>query len=304
MKEQPNVVCIAHPDGRFLYHVSDSEGRVVKSTPRVLVFGQLADGTSGTMDALPRDGWYASRLRLHSITISVANPNTTVRWELEDTDAESVRFPRTLTPEEFSAHPSNGDSDLLYEMYRRVTEEADPTVTTYEGPFPVMEGGEAPDLTAHPSRWVTDLPHALAGHPEYGHLYPGRLHGLKHYLHQVIGAMPGVQFCFKDRDGRRGLNVTVQVPYDPPRSRRVRNTGARGQELRTFRDVPEYKRREVDLPVPEWVTGENYEDARAKWDEAVEHWTGIIRDLGVTACGHCGGTGHADTGVTKYERKN
>lgn len=295
-----SIYCIAHPDGRYLYSVSTGAARSSWGPANRLLYGKLADGTTVATNHL-RDTWYASENELASIVVETARPNETIGYKLNDSSALSVRFPEKLSPEEFQTR-CDEDDELFYSMYDRITQSVAPTRETFEGPWPVMEGREPPN-PGEP-RWIAKLPYELSQRPEYLHLFPGSIPGLKEHLHEVVKGLPRVEHCFDGYKNYTGLHVTVMVPYNPGMTNWVRYTGSSGKPLKRGRNVTQHKRRVLQLPVPDRVTGENYEDALRKWDEQVQYWVGVVEDASVTACGHCMGDGFINEGSTKYEEEN
>lgn len=295
------IFSIRPPEGPALYAISNADnGHAFTPVREAEVHGSLADGTRVTLEPTQRPGWYTAVPGLAAVEIVTPHVPTTVRWVLRDPATVSARFPQELSPEEY--RNSDEEEELLYSLYRAETEPTPATVTRVDGPFQTLEGREPPGPDE--PDWTANLPDLIRGRQEYAHLYPGHISGLRDHVHKLIKAMPHVSFAATNYDGYRGISVAVSVPYAPDITRWRANVGSRGQTLRTGRTVSETHVRHLRLPVPDRVTGDNYADALAQWDQAVEFWTALVRDASVTACGHCKGTGVVEDGAVSYEKGN
>jgi hypothetical protein len=156
--------------------------------------------------------------------------------------------------------------------------------------------GRQPPAPGEP-QWRADLPHELTQRPEYRHLFPGHIPGLKGHLAVLIKAMPRVRYCFVDYQNKKGIHITVKVPFDQPRTTFVPNRGRRGQELKSGRHLQVMVDRSVDLPVPAAVYGENYDAALADWNMQVEYWLLQVTEASVAACSACDGKGYVPHGA-------
>ena len=293
------VYALKHPDGRWLYHLPTPDAF---GTPgfgsRAKVTGVYADGQP--MEQLHGDWWATDHEATH--LTATAQPNAkTIGYRLTDQTAESVRYPATLTVEEW-AERRDRESDTLWTLYTNVHEDQPALEYVYDGPVMVLEGREPPGPGER--QWIADLPHVLAGRPEYLHLFPGRIPGLRAHLHEVIKAMPGIRHCFDGYNNFTGLHVVVEVDFDKPQTRWVADISRRtGKPLKTGRNVRHTVTRNLNLPVPAAVTADTYEQALAAWDQQIEFWLGVVRDAAVKACSACGGKGHVDHGSEKYNAR-
>lgn len=292
------VYALKHPDGRWLYHLPTPDAF---GTPgfgsRATVTGVYADGQP--MEKLHSDWWATDHEAARFTTTAQPSPKTT-GYRLTDPSAESVRYPATLTVDEWNER-RDVEGETLWTLYTNVHEEQPPLEHVYDGPIVVLEGREPPGPDER--QWVASLPQALAGRPEYRHLFPGRIPGLRKHLYETIKAMPHIRHCFDGYDGFTGLHVVVEVPFDQPKSRWIADLGRRGQKLKTGRTVRVTATRNLNLPVPADVAGDDYEAALRVWDEQVAFWIGIVESASVKACSACDGKGHVDDGSEQYNTR-
>lgn len=292
------VYALRHPDGRWLYHLPTPDAF---GTPgfgsHARVTGVYADGQP--MDKLHGDWWATTREATRLTTTAQPHAKTT-GYRLTDPNAESVRYPATLTVEEWKER-SDVEGDTLWTLYTNVHEEQPALEHIYDGPVMVLEGRQPP--APDEPQWIAQLPHALTERPEYKHLFPGRITGLRDHVAKVIENLPKVKHCFNGYQGHTGLHVVIRVPYDVPRSEFRRDTSRRtGKPLKTGRKVPVLVERRLNLPVPTDVHADTYEHALAMWDEQVTFWVQAVEVASVAACSHCDGTGHVPHGAEQYTR--
>lgn len=293
------VYALKHPDGRWLYHLPtpDAFGQP-GFTSRAKVTGVYADGQP--MEKLHGDWWATDHEAARLTTTGQPHAKTT-GYRLTDPSAESVRYPATLTVEEW-AERRDRESDTLWTLYTNVHEEQPALEHVYDGPVMVLEGREPPGPDER--QWAASLPQVLTGRPEYRHLFPGRIPGLRQHLHHVIKAMPNIEHCFDGYDGYTGLHVVVKVGFDKPVTRWQADLSRRtSKPLKTGRNVPVTVTRSLNLPVPADVPGANYEQALAAWEQQAEFWLGVVADATVRACSACNGKGHVDHGSEKYNAR-
>ncbi|MEU6713013.1 hypothetical protein ABZ897_16145 [Nonomuraea sp. NPDC046802] len=241
-------------------------------------------------------GWWGTTTPgPHEIVVHIPNTDDTVRWDLKDLEAESARFPRTLTPEQFQQRSQ--DSDVWYAMYTAIREPADPTIIPVDGPWTVLQDAPLPpqDKTLPP--WTASLPTSLRHRPEYHHLFPGHLVGLRDHLTEVIKGLPYVYACYNQD---RVLKVFMRVPLNKPEQKWVTpfTLDKRRRPKPELREVT--VERHLHLPAPDHVQGDSRADALTNWDQQVEHWVGIVRDASVKACSTCHGLGHVLDGAEEY----
>ncbi|MFD5848343.1 hypothetical protein [Streptomyces chartreusis] len=289
------VYALRHPDGRWLYHLPKPEafGKPGFGS-RAEVTGVYADGQP--MQQLHAD-WWATDHEAERLTTTGQPSAKTTGYRLTDPSAESVRYPATLTVDEWNERRDR-ESDTLWTLYTNVHEEQPALEHVYEGPIVVLEGREPP--TPDEPQWIAQLPHALTERPEYKHLFPGHIPGLDDYLTAKFKAMPYVDFVGSNFQGKPGVHVSLKVPYDEPRTQFKAHTGRRGQPLKSGYHVQVTVNRRLTLPIPSRVPGDTYEEALASWHQQIEYWTCAVKEASVAACSHCNGNGFVADGSEKY----
>ncbi|MFM9780405.1 hypothetical protein [Streptomyces scabiei] len=289
------VYALKHPDGRWLYHLPTPDafktpGNQLRITELTGVF---ADGQP--MEKL-RGNWWATDREATRLTATAQPGAKTVGYRLSDPTAESVRYPATLTVDEWLERREHDEN--MWQLYTNVAE-AQPTLEhVFDGPIVVLEGREPP--TPDEPQWVAKLPHAVTERPEYMHLFPGHIPGLDDHLMAAFKTMPYVDFVSSGFQGRPGVHVSLKVPYDEPRTEFRPHTGRRGQPLKSGYHVQVTVNRRLTLPIPSRVPGDNYEQALANWRAQIEFWTGVVAEASVAACSHCDGKGFVADGSEKY----
>jgi len=287
------VYALKHPDGRWLYHLPKPGSDDFQYET---VAGAFADGQQ--MEKLHSDWWAASG-EAAELMVATKPRQRTTGYRLVDPDTESVKYPATLTVDEWDERREYDES--MWQLYTGVREDLPPLEHVYDGPIVVLEGREPP--TPDEPQWIASLPHALTERPEYKHLFPGRIPGLRDHVHKVIENLPKVKYCFNGYQGYTGLHIVIRVPYGEPRTEFRRDTSRRtGKPLKTGRTVPVLVERRLNLPVPADVHADNYEQALALWDEQVTFWVQAVEVASVAACSHCDGTGHVPHGAEQYTR--
>lgn len=285
------VYALKTDDGRWLYHLPKPD-----TFPNIRGISLAADGHPMTK---LNGGWWATDGEAARLTISGQPSPKTVGYRLRDTAAESVRYPATLTMDEWSDR-SDRESDTLWELYTNVTEDQPVLEHVFEGPIVVLEGREPP--TPDEPQWIAALPHALTERPEYMHLFPGYIPGLSGYLEAVFKQMPYVDFVSSGFQGVPGVHVSLKVPYDEPRTEFRARTGRNGKPRKSGYQVQVTVNRRLTLPIPSRVPGDTYEQALAAWREQVEFWKGVVAEASVAACSHCDGKGFVAAGAEQYSQ--
>lgn len=285
------VYALKHPDGRWIYHLPDPDS--FRYTTRI---GAFADGQPM---AKLHGHWWAAGHEATRLTAAAQPSAKTVGYQLKDPAVESVRYPATLTREQFSDRVDEGE-DTLWSYYTAVTEEQPPIEHVYDGPVMVLEGREPPG-PGEP-QWVAQLPYVLAERPEYRHLFPGHIPGLVSHLMDVFKQLPRVEHVFNNFQSEPGVYVSLRVPYDPPRTEWRAYTGRNGKPLKSGRNVPAVVSRSLTLPISDRVAADTYAEALALWEHQVEHWTRVVEEASVAACSHCNGHGVVGVGSESYSR--
>lgn len=282
------VYALRHPDGRWLYHLPKPD-----TFPNIRDIGLAADGQP--MTQLNGD-WWATDHEATRLTISGQPSPKTTGYRLADPNAESVRYPATLTVDEWNERREHDEN--MWQLYTNVTEDQPRLEHVFKGPVVVLEGREPP--TPDEPQWVAQLPHALTERPEYKHLFPGHIPGLDDHLMAVFKGMPYVDFVGINFQNRPGVHVSLKLPFDEPRTAWRSNTGRRGQPLKSGYHVQVTVNRRLTLPIPSRVPGDTYEQALASWQQQIEYWTGAVKEASVAACSHCNGNGFVADGSNKY----
>jgi len=291
------VYALKHPDGRWLYHLPkpdafQSAGNRIRVTELTGVF---ADGRP--MEKLHGD-WFATDRQAVRLTATAQPGAKTVGYRLTDPAAESVRYPATLTVEEWRERSDSDES--LWQLYANVTEDQPALEHVYDGPVTVLEGQEPPGPDE--PQWVADLPQWLTQRPEYRHLFPGHIPGLITHLMAVFKEMPRVEHVFHNFQSEPGVYVSLRVPYDVPRSEWRAYTGRKGQPLKSGRNVAVTVNRRLTLPISGRVPADTYAQALVLWEQQVERWTRVVQEASVAACHHCDGHGFVASGSETYSR--
>lgn len=287
---------VRHPDGRWLYHLKEADRNGL-----IAVLAEHADnpGTGHPMTRLgERSAWWSTTAEAVRITLLVNRGRLVTGYRLNDPQAASVKYPATLTVEEWAERreeATGAEIDRLWSLYSSVAIPQEPAEMTAEGPFLVLEGSERPP--ADGPQWSTNLVDAITQRPEYQHLFPGRLIGLRKHVMKAINRLPQVQHCFDGFQGDPRVYVSLRVPYEKPETYWSADISSRtGKPLKSGRTKARTVERTLHLPIPTDVPGDNYVAALAKWDRQVEFWLAAVTDASVAACNHCRGTGHVPTG--------
>lgn len=283
-----NTRFVLHDGDLWMYHLSDRNGHSQFA---------LADGEPMTDLG---GGWWAADHEAAEVALSIPQPYRIVGYRLSKPDAESDRFPASLTPEEYCQRV---DADeVYYSLYVRETEQVPNEITVVEGPWIRLDGAPPP---ADGRSWRANLPSELRHRPEYHHLFPGHMPGLRDHIEELARANPRVRHVLVDYQGRRGLDIGLEVPFDQPiyEYRPARNRDGGISRSRNGRNVAVTARRSLLLDVPQRVAGSNRAEAAAEWDRQVAEWTAAIDGASVKACSACRGHGHVIDGSEIYERK-
>jgi hypothetical protein len=292
---------IRHPDGRWLYHLPTADAHGVTA---VLAEHTILDGPGTELRPMAQIGksrWWATNAEATRLVLVKQPAPLVTGYALDDPDTASVRYPATLTVQEWQARrTSQSEIDRLWDLYHSVTEPQAPIEEPIDGPFVILDGGEPPAADAR--QWHINLVDSITQRPEYAHLFPGYLTGLRAHVRQLIDRMPRVKHCFDGYQGAPGLHVVISVPFEQPITRWQPDISrATGKTLKSGRTVPVTVDRRLTLPVPDQVAAGNYDAALTEWDRQVTYWTSQVTEASVAACNHCHGTGHVPAGAEKYE---
>jgi hypothetical protein len=304
MSTRPDFArCVTkHPDGRWLYYLPGADDYGITA---VLAEHPQPDGTTTghPMDRVGKGKWWSTTTKAARIVLLKQPNRLTTGHVLKDPETASVRFPAELTVEEWRRRidqGTNAECDTLWALYESVTEPQDPIEVPVDGPFVVLEGGEPPAADA--PQWTVNLTDAITQRPEYAHLFPGYINGLREHVHKLIDRMPNIRFNFNGYQGQPGLHVTLKVPFEQPVTRWQADRSRRTDKpLKTGRNVPVTVDRRLLLPVPTRVSGNTYAEALAEWNTQVTYWTDQVEAASVAACNRCHGTGHVPEGAEQYD---
>ncbi|MFD8899854.1 hypothetical protein [Streptomyces ardesiacus] len=291
------VYALHHPDGRWLYHLPTPD---TFKTPGGNLYGTKVTGfyaDGQPMEKLHRD-WWATNHEATRLTATAQPGAKTVGYRLSDPTAESVRYPATLTVDEWNERRDSDES--LWQLYTNIHEDQPTLEHVYDGPVMVLEGREPP--APDEPQWVAQIPHMLTERPEYQHLFPGHIPGLVDHLMGVFKAMPRVEHVFHNFQNEPGVYVSIRVPYDEPRTEWRAYTGRKGQPLKSGRNVPVTVSRSLTLPIPHRIAAGTYDEALSLWEQQVQHWTRVVEEASVAACSHCNGHGFVAAGSESYSR--
>ena len=285
------VYALKHPDGRFLYHLPKPDTFRGESIESILADGQ-------PMSQLPRD-WWAAPGEATELKAHTKPRQEVIVYKLADPNAESVRYPATMSVQDHSDRRQ--DDESLWDLYTPTYQDLPPLEHVFDGPIVVLEGREPPGPDE--PQWVAQLPHALTERPEYKHLFPGHIAGLVDHMKKIFEAMPRARYVLLNFQNRPGVYVDLRVPYDEPRTEWRADTSYRtGKKLKTGRTVPVLVSRSLTLPIADRVAADTYEEALTLWDQQVAHWTRVVEEASVAACSHCDGKGYVPHGSEKYSQ--
>jgi hypothetical protein len=296
---------VVHHDGMFVYYLDrtdfgDRAGRIedlelcADETPMTRLRAKNYSG-----------GWYAAGHRATEILVQDPAKKIPVSYTLKDPAMESAKYPLTITPEQWKAMGWD-DNRHQYEAENREEPAHWVALAVDPGDWVLIEGTPQPEDDEGSLRWVPDLMPGLMERPEFHHLMPGRIPGLAQHVGRILKNRLGSFQVSYDIDGRYpGVTVRLQVPFERPVTHWRANTGRNGQKLKSGKTVQTTVTREMRLPVPVDVPGENYAAALVAWDEAVEFWLGVVKTSAEGAaktCNHCEGHGFVGGDVfTEYD---
>lgn len=284
---------VLHDDGVWMYYLGDDIPANYLQTPLV----PEADGQP--MTQLQQPGWWATDHEAATISVRKPVPPATVGYRLRDLSAASEKFPAYLTVAEWDVRDDH--PDVLWELYEAVIEPQPDEVITVDGPWLRLDGAPPPD---DGRTWTPRLPDALRHRPEYHHLFPGYMPRFREHIKQLAERHPRKDIVLLDFNGRRGVHITLRVPFDQPVTeyRPARNLDGSVSRSRKGKTVTVTARRELLLDVPERIAGANRAEAAARWDELTAHYQALLDEASVAACSHCKGHGYVPHGAEEVSR--
>lgn len=296
---------VIHHDGQYLYyldkaHFDHRDGRIETVELR-------ADDTPMTrLQARNyKGGWFAADHRATQILVQDPPKQIPVAYTLKDPAMASAKYPLTITPEQWRAMAGD-DNRWQYEAENREEPEAWVPLAIDTGDWILIEGTAPPKVEDEKRPWVPNLVAGLVERPEYHHVMPGYIPGLAAHIGARLRNSLGMFRVSYDANGHAaGVRVTLQVPFERSVTHWQANTGRNGQRLKSGKNVQTTVSREMHLPIPATMPGENYAAALTAWDEAVEFWLDVVKTsagAGVKACNHCAGHGFVGGDVyTEYD---
>jgi hypothetical protein len=284
---------VLHHEGSWFYYLGEHKWNAERGTV-------LADGQP--MEPCEQRHWYRAGHEAAVLAIRRPASGVITGYRLDDPDAASVRYPLTMSAEEYDQRRNVDDEDALFGLYSPVTEPGEPVTEEIPGPWLRLDGEPAPK---DGRRWTAELPYEMSCHTEYRHLFPGFMPGFREHMETVIKALPRVRFVF---DGshhasqRCDLEVTLEVPFDRPQSeyRPARNLDGSVSRSRKGRTVPVTATRKLEFAAPQRITGQNRAEAAAEWDRREAEILAAVAGASVAACSACHGTGYIATGAERY----
>jgi hypothetical protein len=275
---------VLHHDGTWCYFLGETVNAYMGAEV-------LADGQP--MTTCDRRGWYSADHEASVIEIRKRRAPLVTGYLIRDPATVSGKFPQSMTRDEAAGL----DSDLLAQLYDRVTEEREPETVLAEGPWLRLEG-ESAQGDSHAGRtWRAELPYELRHHPEYLHLFPGYLPGFREHMKQVADKLPRVRYAFdrtQHHQQASDLEVTLEIPFDKPQAeyQPARNLDGKISRSRKGHMVPVMATRKLEFAVPYRIDGRNRAEAVAGWDRREAEIVAAITSATIAACSACGGHGY------------
>jgi hypothetical protein len=296
---------VVHHDGQFLYYLdradfANRDGMIEK-------LDLYADDTPMTrLDAKNyRGGWFAADHRAREILVQDPPKQTPIGYTLSDPAMESAKYPLTITVEQWQDMSGDENRWHYHGQYREEPGDR-AALATDTGDWVQIEGTPPPKPADDALPWIPALLPGLMERAEYHHVMPGHIPGLAAHVGKRLEHLLGPFRVSYDRSGQSaGISVTLMVPFERPVTRWQPNVGRGGKTLKSGKKVQTTVRREMRLPVPANASGENYAEALAIWDQAVEFWIGVVQSSATgsaKACNHCAGHGFVGGDVfTEYD---
>jgi hypothetical protein len=275
---------VLHHDGTWFYFLGETASGYMGAEV-------LADGQP--MTPCERRGWYSADHEASVIEIRKRRAPLVTGYLVRDPATVSGKFPQSMTRDEAAGL----DSDLLSQLYSRVTEEQAPETVLAEGPWLRLEGEPAQGDSHAGRSWCSELPFELRHRPEFLHLFPGYFTGFREHMKQVAEKLPRVRYAF-DRSVHHqqasDLEVTLEIPFDKPATeyQPARNLDGTVSRSRKGRMVPVMATRKLEFAVPYRIDGRNRAEAVAEWDRREAELIGAVTSAGTAACSACGGHGY------------
>lgn len=289
---------LVHGDGCFIFiserDVRDGEGDARFAGP---ARGELTVqcGAQVATKHPTRDGWWwFDGDAPQQVQVGIRKAAPLLHYAL-DTDSVAIKetYPPTLTRGEYHARIDDDEPEYdpaVSRIYRSVFGDPEWRHVVLDGFEPIS--GEPPEDDG--LRWAAELPYALAGEPQYAHLFPG--HFEEDFWKAVaaeVGQNIAVKHVYEPKIHKNGahLEVGVAVAYDPPREHWHTPRGPTGRKRK--RELrPTVTQVTVKLQVPQRVEGTNRLVAKAERERMLAAAVQQVADqAAVKLCGHCNGVG-------------
>ncbi len=234
--------------------------------------------------------WVVTPGPVDSIEFTVRPSRTHTGWRLTVPDAASAKFPAELTVEEWAERgwgdpDASEDAFMASRLYEKViVEEPQPNEVLDTSSLTLLEG--APDQ--HPERhWRADQPASLVYSPGYHHLLRGTASGFRDHVTQALRAAGYDVFTYHDGN----LEVTLRLPYAPPRWTTQQRVGRSGRKLRTTDRVQTMKQIKLRFRPVDLITAPSKAVAYEAFDRLAQEWVDWVASHNLAVCDHCGGEG-------------
>lgn len=233
-----------------------------------------SEGVKGNLS-----GWWGFLVQPASIEIHYPPRKVTTGWRLRPEYAALAppMAERYESWTELEKGAGERHIDFYEGEYR--DEQPEPEYVTEFGP---CLDGSPPEPLPFGLEWQPKLPWALTNRPEYGHLFPGSLSGGAAYLAaELQAAFPQANVYHRHPDAN--VKVYRQVPFEPPKPRRTKRDRDRAMVTRSA----EFRLWSIEAP--------SRAAALAQLDLQIREAKAEVEEMGLAACGHCGGLGYIET---------
>lgn len=219
-------------------------------------------------------------------------------------DIVSDKYPERLLPDAY-ASLTNDEADVydprVSALYQPEFEDSPAVREPVEGPWLRLDGKPPGDMEDGLT-WTATLPYELRERKEYLHLFPGHLSGVRDAMKDVLEQIPGVRV--HTASGKFDVSLKVALPKLPPlpkwakpRDYSAMTGTARERREHVAREAASTVyliTRQLRLPVPDRVDGENRADAIRLWLQMRDEVVGYVESIIASPCAACGGHGYIE----------
>lgn len=224
----------------------------------------LADGVE--MEKV-RGRWYRSPVEATLLEWKVTRSRTT-GFALREGIAPSEQYPATITSDDWDS-----DDETRSALYERQVEQWTERIEI-DAPQLSLNGAPVPDDGLV---WTAEMPYELKYHPEFQHLFPGRLSGFDEALRDRLNEKAGLRAYTNGP-----LKCFAQIPDPrPPKSRR------KADRRSAMTIEVQFSRR-----IPTRVAGNTRAEAVGDWDRLLASFIAEVDAVGAVVCESCGGAGY------------